>query len=255
MELYRKDVPANPNNEINRRDFVQRAAMTAAAFAVNPPLSFLPGSSKDDVLAQIPKQHDQTVQMLRDWIAVPSIAAENRGYPQGAEYMATLARNAGFQNVELVPTTGKPGVFGTLDVGAKSTLGIYFMYDVKQYDPAEWSSPPLEGRIVDKAGVGKVMVGRGATNQKGPEVAFLAALNAFKAAREKLPVNLVLVCEGEEEIGSPNFSQIVLKPDVAAALRKSIGVNIPFGSQDLDGAVQINLGAKGVVELELVSTG
>ncbi|HMI42351.1 MAG TPA: M20/M25/M40 family metallo-hydrolase [Gemmatimonadaceae bacterium] len=256
MELYREDVPANPNNEINRRDFVQRAAMTAAAFAVTPQrLSFLPGSSKDDVLAQIPKQHDQTVKMLRDWIAFPSIAAENRGYPQGAEYMATLARNAGFQNVELVPTTGKPGVFGTLDVGAKSTLGIYFMYDVKQYDPAEWSSPPLEGRIVDKAGVGKVMVGRGATNQKGPEVAFLAALNAFKAAREKLPVNLVLVCEGEEEIGSPNFSQITLKPEVAAALRKSIGVIIPFGSQDLDGAVQINLGAKGVVELELVSTG
>ena len=120
MELYREDVPANPNNEINRRDFVQRAAMTAAAFAVTPqPLSFLPGSSKDDVLAQIPKQHDQTVKMLRDWIALPSIAAENRGYPQGAEYMANLARNAGFQRVELVPTTGKPGVFGTLDVGAK----------------------------------------------------------------------------------------------------------------------------------------
>ncbi|MEO7503327.1 MAG: M20/M25/M40 family metallo-hydrolase, partial [Gemmatimonadaceae bacterium] len=131
----------------------------------------------------------------------------------------------------------------------------YFMYDVKQYDPAEWSSPPLEGRIVDRPGVGKVMIGRGATNQKGPEVAMLAALHAFKAAREKLPVNLVLVCEGEEEIGSPNFSQVVLKPEVAAALRKCIGVIIPFGSQDLDGAVQLNLGAKGVVELELVSTG
>jgi acetylornithine deacetylase/succinyl-diaminopimelate desuccinylase-like protein len=99
------------------------------------------------------------------------------------------------------------------------------------------------------------MVGRGAVNQKGPEVALLAALHAFKAAREKLPVNLVLVCEGEEEIGSPNFSQVVLKPEVAAALRKCIGVIIPFGSQDLDGAVQINLGAKGVVERELVSTG
>jgi acetylornithine deacetylase/succinyl-diaminopimelate desuccinylase-like protein len=255
MDSEREDVPANRTDEINRRDFVQRAAMTAAAFAVTPPLSFLSGSPKDDVLAQITAQHDQTVKMLRDWIALPSIAAENRGYPEGAEYMASLARDAGFQRVELVPTAGKPGVFATLDAGAKSTLGIYFMYDVKQYDPTEWSSPPLEGRIVDKPGVGKVMMGRGATNQKGPETALLAALHAFKAAREKLPVNLVLVAEGEEEIGSPNFSQVISKPDIDAALRKSIGVIIPFGSQDLDGGVQINLGAKGIVELELVSTG
>jgi acetylornithine deacetylase/succinyl-diaminopimelate desuccinylase-like protein len=200
-------------------------------------------------------QHDATVKLLRDWIALPSIAAENRGYPQGAEYMAQLARDAGFQHVELVPTRGKPGVFATLDAGARSSLGIYFMYDVKQYDPAEWSSPPLEGRIVDRPGVGKIMVGRGATNTKGPQIALLAALRAFKAAREKLPVNIVLVCEGEEEIGSPNFSQIALRPDVAAALKKTLGVIIPLGNQDLDGGVQINLGAKGVVELELVSSG
>src|SRR5207245_10027477 len=67
--------------------------------------------------------------------------------------------------------------------------------------------------------------------------------------------HVVLVCEGEEEIGSPSFSQIVLKPEVEAALHKCLGIVIPFGSQDLDGSVQINLGAKGVVELELVSTG
>lgn len=255
MTPQREDFPTNRINDISRREFIHDSLLTAAAFAVTPSFSFPAGSSKEDVLKQIPLQHDQMVKLLRDWIAVPSIAAENRGYPQGADYMAQLARDAGFQNVKLVPSAGKPGVFGTIDAGAKTTLGIYFMYDVKQYDPAEWTSPPLEGRIVDKPGVGKVMVGRGATNQKGPETAFLAALHAFKAAREKLPVNLVLVCEGEEEIGSPNFPQIVQNPEVAAALRKSIGVIIPFGSQDLDGAVQINLGAKGVVELELVSTG
>src|SRR5690349_22408905 len=238
----------NSTNDINRRDFVQRAAMTAAAFAVTPPLSLLSGSSKDDVLAQIPRQHDQTVKMLRDWIAVPSIAAENRGYPQGPEYMANLARDAGFQNVKLVPSAGKPGVFGTLDSGAKTTLGIYFMYDVKQYDPAEWSSPPLEGRIVDRPGVGKVMIGRGATNTKGPQIACLAALHAFKAAGKKLPINLVLVCEGEEEIGSPNFREIVFRPEVEAALRQAVGIIIPLGNQDPEGGVQVNLGAKGVIE-------
>ena len=64
------------------------------------------------------------------------------------------------------------------------------------------------------------MIGRGATNQKGPETACLRRFT-LQAAKEKLPVNLVLVCEGEEEIGSPSFQQIVLKPEVAAALRKT----------------------------------
>ena len=242
-------------NDINRRDFVQNTMLGAAAFAAAPRPSFLFTSGKDDVIAQIAAQHDANIKLLRDWIAVPSIAAENRGYPQGAELMAQLARDAGFQHVEVVPTNGKPGVFATLDAGAKTSLGVYFMYDVKQYDPNEWSSPPLEGRIVDRPGVGKIIVGRGATNTKGPQIALLAALRAFKAAREKVPINIVLVCEGEEEIGSPNFSQIVFKPEVAAALRKTIGVIIPLGNQDLDGGVQINLGAKGVVELELVSSG
>ena len=115
----------NSADDINRRDFVQRAAMTAAAFAVAPPLSVRWGSSKDDVLKQIPLQHDQTVKMLRDLIALPSIAAENRGYPQGAEYMAQLARDAGFQNVRLVPSAGKPGVFTRIDADGTRTLGRF----------------------------------------------------------------------------------------------------------------------------------
>jgi acetylornithine deacetylase/succinyl-diaminopimelate desuccinylase-like protein len=207
------------------------------------------------VVAEVAKQHDAIVQKLREWIAVPSIAAEDVGYPQGADYMARLARDAGFTRVDVIPTAGKPGVFATLDAGAAASLGIYFMYDVKQYDAKEWSAPPLEGRIVDRPGVGKIMVGRGTTNTKGPQMALLAALHAFKAAKRKLPINLVLVCEGEEEIGSPNFKEIVFKPEVEAALRKTAGVIIPLGNQALDGSVEVNLGAKGIVELELVSSG
>jgi len=243
------------HGRIDRRTFVQGAATGAAALALGGTGFGFQQQDQAAVVAEIAKQHDATVKMLQDWIAFPSIAAENRNYPQGAEYMAKLARDAGFQRVDLVPTTGKPGVFATLDVGARTTLGIYFMYDVKQYDPSEWSSPPLEARLVDKPGFGKVIVGRGATNQKGPETAMLAALHAFKAAGRKLPVNLVLVCEGEEEIGSPSFRQIVLKPEIAAALKKSVGIIIPLGSQSPDGSVEVNLGAKGVIELELVSTG
>ena len=240
-----------------RREFLSTAAASAAALAFVrfPGLPALLTDDKANVLAQITTQHDQTLALLREWIALPSIAAENLNYPQGPEHMAKLARDAGFQHVELIPTAGKGGVFATLDAGAPTWLAIYMMYDVKQYDPSEWSSPPLEGRIVDRPGVGKVLVGRGATNSKGPQMACLAALRAFKTANVKLPVNLVLIAEGEEEIGSPNFRQIVFKPAVEAALKKCIGIVIPLGNQDLDGSVQVNLGAKGIIEAELVSSG
>jgi acetylornithine deacetylase/succinyl-diaminopimelate desuccinylase-like protein len=208
-----------------------------------------------DIKREVVKQHDQSIQRLRDWIAHPSIAAEDRGYPEGAELMAKLAKDAGFQQVTILKTDGKPGVFATLDAGAKNTVGLYFMYDVKQFDPAEWSNPPLEGQIIDKPGIGKAIVGRGAVNQKGPESAFLAALHAIRGAGRKMPVNLVLIAEGEEEIGSPHIGQLVHQPEVEAALKKCIGVFMPSASQDLDGSVTVSLGAKGVVELELVSTG
>jgi acetylornithine deacetylase/succinyl-diaminopimelate desuccinylase-like protein len=200
-------------------------------------------------------QHDANVQRLKDWIALPSIAAEDLNAREGAEYMARLAREAGFQKVEIVDTDGKPGVFATLDAGAAKTVGLYFMYDVKQYDPAEWASPPLESKLIDKPGLGKVLVGRGAVNQKGPESAVLAALHAIRAANQDLPVNLVLVAEGEEEIGSPHISQLVHRPEVHAALKNTVGVFMPSAMQDIDGNVTISLGAKGVVELELVASG
>src|SRR5437867_9698821 len=129
------------------------------------------------------------------------------------------------------------------------------MYDVKQADPAEWTSPPWAAALVDKPGLGKVVMGRGAVNQKGPEAAFLAALHAIRGAGRKPPVNFVLVAEGEEEIGSPHFPQIVRRPEVLAALRRSMGIFMPAAAQGLDGEVTITLGAKGVIECELVSSG
>jgi len=238
---------------------VQARARSVLASAVLCTLLGAPLLSNAADMAAIQKtiaaQHDASIKRLQDWIALPAIAAENRNAQEGAEYMAKLARDAGFQNVEIVQTDGKPGVYATLDAGAPKTVGLYFMYDVKQFDPSEWSSPPLEGKLVDKPGVGKVIVGRGAVNQKGPESAFLAALHAIRDAKQKMPVNLVMVAEGEEEIGSPHIAQLARRPDVAAALKKTVGVFMPSATQDLDGTVEISLGAKGVVELELVSSG
>src|SRR3989442_1753677 len=239
---------------IDRRVFLQDAAATAVAIA-------LPGqrrSAEPDlapVFAQIEKRHDEAVQRLQEWIRQPSIAAEHRGVDEGCELTMRLLRDAGFGQVTKVPTDGQPGIFATLDAGAPRTLGLYFMYDVKQADPAEWSSPPFEAALVDKPGLGKAVMGRGAVNQKGPEATFFAALHAIRGAGKKLPVNLVFVAEGEEEIGSPHFPQVVRRPEVMAALKNCAGIFMPTASQGLDGEVTITLGAKGVIELELISSG
>jgi acetylornithine deacetylase/succinyl-diaminopimelate desuccinylase-like protein len=239
-------------SRFNRRHFL---AAAGAALAVSNRASAADSADLKPLFAEADKRHDEAVQRLQHWIQQPSIAAENRGMTEGCDLMMRMLREAGFGTVEKVPTDGHPGVFATLDAGAPRTVGIYFMYDVKQVDPAEWSSPPFEARLVDRPGVGKLLIGRGAVNQKGPEATWLAALHAFKAAGRKLPVNLVFVAEGEEEIGSPHFPQVVHRPDILAALKKCNGVYMPMPMQGLDGTVTINLGAKGVVELELVSSG
>ncbi|MCW5570495.1 MAG: M20/M25/M40 family metallo-hydrolase, partial [Steroidobacteraceae bacterium] len=242
-----------------RRDFVATtvgatAALWAAAQAQSTPVA----ANKDlkRIYDEIGRRHDETIARLQEWIRQPSIAAEDIGMKEGAELTKQLALDAGFQHAEVVATKGAPSVFATLDAGAKHTLGLYFMYDVKQVDPAEWSSPPWEGKLVEKPGLGTVLMGRAATNQKGPQSALLAALHAIRGAGRKSPVNLVLVAEGEEEIGSPNFGQVVHDtPQVRQALGKTLGIFMPSHSQDLDGSVTISLGSKGDIECELIASG
>src|ERR1700744_5204043 len=111
---------------LSRREFMQGTA-SGVLLAVGPGAALAASSTSKDkdkkaVLARIPQMHAANVKRLQDWIALPSIAAENRNYPQGPEHMAELARSAGFVDVRLIPTSGKPGVFGRLDAGAATTV-------------------------------------------------------------------------------------------------------------------------------------
>jgi acetylornithine deacetylase/succinyl-diaminopimelate desuccinylase-like protein len=244
---------------VDRRTFLQGAAASGLAGAASLALPWASGAAAAEDMStigkEIEKRHDEAVQRLQEWIKQPSIAAENRGMNEGCDLTMRMLRDAGFQQVTRVPTDGQPGIFATLDAGAPKTIALYFMYDVKQADPAEWTSPPFDAALVDKPGLGKAIVGRGAVNQKGPEATFLAALHAIRGAGKKLPVNFVFVAEGEEEIGSPHFPQVVRKPEIATALKNCTGVYMPYASQQPDGQVTMFLGAKGVVELELTASG
>lgn len=99
--------------------------------------------------------HDETVKRLQDWIAKPRDRRRRSWLSGRSEYMAQLARDAGFQKVSIVTTDGKPGVFATLDAGAPRTVGLYFMYDVKQSirpsgprhcSKRSWSTSPVSAR-------------------------------------------------------------------------------------------------------------
>jgi len=239
---------------MGRRGLLQGAAAGGAMLALGG-TAWAKGPDLKPFKAEIEKRHDEAVARLQNWIRQPSIAAENRGMEEGCKLTMEMLKDAGFQSATRMPTDGQPGIFATLDAGAPRTVGMYFMYDVKQVNPAEWISPPFEANLMDKPGFGKVLYGRGAVNQKGPEATFLAALHAIRGAGKKLPVNLVLVAEGEEEIASPHFPQVVRQPQVLQALSKCGQVWMPMAGQDPDGSVEINLGAKGAIELELVSTG
>src|SRR5215471_7423681 len=243
--------------ELDRRTFLREVAAGAALVALPRSLAAASGEKLDPIYAEIERRAGESLTRLQHWIKQPTIFAEEIGIKEGADLMASLARDAGFQQVEQVKTSpaGAPVVFGRLDAGARRTLALYFMYDVKQVNEREWSSPPFEARLVDVPDVGKVVMGRGASNQKGPQASFLAALHAIRGARRKLPVNLVLVAGGEEEVSSASIAQAVVRPDVRRALASCQGIMMPSCEQSLDGNVEITLGAKGIVEIELHASG
>src|SRR5438046_3133146 len=159
------DVPAKKEAEANRgwTQVAAKQSQLSAQRSLMTDLIYTWGT--------LAHTNDEAVRRLQEWIRQPSIAAENRGVSEGCDLTIRLLREAGFDRATRVPSDGQPGIFATLDAGAARTVGIYLMYDVKQVDPAEWSSPPWEAALVDKPGLGKVLIGRGAVNQKGPQSA------------------------------------------------------------------------------------
>lgn len=192
------------------------------------------------------------VEQLRRWVRQPSVSAQNRGVQQMAALVRDDLRRLGFKEAELVPTAGHPGVWGYYDAGATRTLAVYMMYDVQPVEPTGWSVDAFDGAIVERP-LGRVLMARGATNQKGPERAFLNALESIIATTRTLPVNLMVVAEGEEELGSPNFPTVIDR--YAGRLRTADGVFFPMNVQDPNGDVGMFLGVKGIVAFELEARG
>jgi acetylornithine deacetylase/succinyl-diaminopimelate desuccinylase-like protein len=189
---------------------------------------------------------------IQRWLRQPSISAQNIGIQEMAELLRKDLEDIGFEEAELVPTDGHPGVWRYYDAGAEKTLVVYLMYDVQPVNPEDWDSPPFDGEVIDHE-LGKVLMARGATNQKGPQRAFLNALESIIAVEGSLPVNIMVAAEGEEELGSPHYPQII--DAYEERLREADGVLFPFNSQSPDGKINMILGVKGILYFEMIAAG
>ena len=162
-----------------------------------------------DVIAFIDAHRTRFVDDLIDWVTIPSISSDPghaADMKKGAEHVAVQLRSLGASRVETWPTAGHPAVFAEWIVGpAKPTLLVYGHHDVQPVDPlGEWVTPPFEPSIRD----GRLW-GRGTVDDKGQVYIHAKAVESFMRTVGTLPINLKMIVEGEEEIGSANLDTLL----------------------------------------------
>jgi acetylornithine deacetylase/succinyl-diaminopimelate desuccinylase-like protein len=178
---------------------------------VKPDMSKVPPDLQK-VFTYIDNHIDEHVENLQKWIQQPSISNSGEGIPESAEMVKGFFDKLGCQTTRVFDvgiteygSPGNPVVYAKCDEGAPKTVAIYWQYDTMPVtQPDLWVVPPFEGRIVEGKtaalpDIPRVLVGRGATNSKGPEMAQWNALMAYKQVMGKLPVNLIFIAEGDEE--------------------------------------------------------
>src|SRR5207245_27850 len=161
---------------------------------------------KDEILNQIDSSSNKFVEQLQALCRQPSVSAQNLGLAETAELVTKFLRETGFTVEQFSPSNGPQVVFGELSSKTgRKTLVFYNHYDVQPVEPIElWKNPPFSATVED----GRVYA-RGASDNKGNIVSRLMAINAFLKTRGDVPCNIKWAIEGEEEIGSPHFSEFI----------------------------------------------
>jgi acetylornithine deacetylase/succinyl-diaminopimelate desuccinylase-like protein len=176
------------------------------------------------VLDRIDADLDNSLNRLFELLRIPSISTDPAYHDHcrlAADHVAATLAASGFET-SVRQTAGHPVVVGSTGNGAARRVLFYGHYDVQPVDPLElWDSPPFEPRIATLPGGRKVIVARGACDDKGQVMTFLEACRAFKAVTGRLPLPMTVLIEGEEETGSKNLPPFVqasaaeLKADLA----------------------------------------
>jgi acetylornithine deacetylase/succinyl-diaminopimelate desuccinylase-like protein len=169
-------------------------------------------SRLDAVLSRIDQDIDQSVERLFALLRIASISTDPAFAPQcrqAAEHVAADLRSIGF-TASVRPTEGHPVVVGKSNGAGGPHVLFYGHYDVQPVDPLNlWKTPPFEPRIETLPDGRKIIVARGACDDKGQAMTFIEACRAFKAINGKLPLPITMMIEGEEECGSQHLFKFV----------------------------------------------
>ncbi len=180
-------------------------------------MSMIHNADLREVFDHIDTNIDQHVVNLQRWIQQPSISNTGEGIQESAYMVEGFFDQLGCQETQVYDVgitewgqQGNPVVYAHCDEGAEKTMVVYWMYDTMPVtQPDLWTSPPFEARLVEQPPFSKVLIGRGATNSKGGQMAFWNAMMSIKEVTGKLPVNLIFVAEGDEERMSIGYRKFV----------------------------------------------
>ncbi len=194
------------------------------------------------------RNRDRHLEELKDFLRIPSVSAksEHRGdMHTAAEWLAERMREAGLQTVEVLPTAGHPVVLGEWrGAPGAQTLLVYGHYDVQPPEPLdEWESAPFEPTVR-----GDRLYARGSVDDKGQLYLHLKAVEAHIAANGSLPVNVIFLIEGEEEIGSPHLAEFLRQHQERLACD---AVLISDTSMFAPGMPSIGVGLRGLAYMEI----
>jgi len=197
-----------------------------------------------DIFSHIDGRRANYVDRLMDYVRHPSISAHDVGIREVAGLLIDLLTQIGLE-AQLVPTAGHPMVLARWDhAPGRPTVLLYGHYDVQPPDPlAAWTTPPFAPAIRD----GRIYA-RGVADNKGQHLAQILAIEAHLKVGGGLPCNVVLLLEGEEEVGSPHIAEFVRTH--RDALRADLAVTAD-GQMHPSGRTTLKFGSRGVVSFEL----
>ena len=166
-------------------------------------------SQLNSVLDRIDADFDNSLERLFALLRIKSISADPAfagDCKAAADHLAKDIATLGFAT-EVRPTAGHPAIVAkTNSNGTRPHVLFYGHYDVQPVDPLElWHRPPFEPAVTNHADGRKIIVARGAEDDKGQVMTFVEACRAWKSVTGSLPVDITMLIEGEEEVGSKNF--------------------------------------------------
>jgi acetylornithine deacetylase/succinyl-diaminopimelate desuccinylase-like protein len=196
------------------------------------------------VFAHIEANRDRFVERLMAYVRHPSISAQDKGVREVAALLVDMLTDLGMK-AETAPTKGYPMVLGrSAAVPGAPTILLYGHYDVQPPEPLEaWISPPFEPTIRN----GRIYA-RGIGDNKGQHFAQLLAIESLQAVADALPCNVIVLLEGEEEVGSPHIAEFVAEH--RDQLRADLVVTSDGPLHDSDLPV-LTFGVRGIASFEL----